>query len=542
MGSLVGLLGALLTLAGAAHAQAPPASAAAAALDIPDSLVIPGRAVYQQVTEGVKHFTYYGKAFPQERADRRHGTTSITRLPALESKDVYPTAVRHGGVRATTVEAATQHYGDLSMTGRHAAEWKGWLASVDGDLGGGLGHTTGAGWHREELTGRGRRVLAWHSGVDGGVRLQNGRTGAWGTDPRSHRDYYRLGLSAGGDRVLDGNVLRLDVDLQQRGVAGPGVDASEQAMRAGVHWERTNGRFWLRGQATTDFVWTSRDQGIEGTGSMTVIGAEAWTRPEENFGGGLGVNVYTTDPLDGDSLRTIRPSVTAWARMFRMLKLTATLTSSVERFGVWEAYSQNTTLDVATPLRMPFRSVDLDLNGEIAFTEWNVVTFGFRELIIKDYPIWHRPAPDQAFVLDYAYAGDQTASLSAVYGRYKRSWRHGSLDALAVWRTHALQGQPVPYVPDWELHVVTTVPWRWGRILSPTVRVVGPRSYVVPGNSTQLDRLDSFVQVDLRASMPLRRGWRISGSVQNLLHQNCRRWDGVNEPGLHLQIGAHRAW
>ncbi len=529
----------LLTTMLAATAAAQPAPDRSA-LEIPDSLVIPGRAVYQLVTGGSKLPTYYGKAFPRDRTDGTYGTASLTNLPMPGSKDIYPTPVKHGGIRATTIEASAQHYGNVAVVARHVMDRSGWLASGVGELGAGLGHTGGAGWHREMLDAGARRVVAWNSAYDGGLRLETGRSGVWGDDTTSHRDYHKIALAMAADRTIDGNQLRLDVDLQQRGVGAPNLSASEQAIRVGMRWQRTNGRFWIRGRATGDFVRTARDLGDEGASSIVAVGVEAWTRPDENFGGGLGVTVYSGEYLAGDSLREIRPSLTAWVRTLDVAKFTIRLASGADRYGVFEAFDGCPMLDVSTPLRMPFRSLDFDVNGEVQLSDWNSASIGFRLDWIDDYPVWRRSGAGEPFSIHYDYVSSETASISAFYSRYRTTWRQGSLDLLAVWRSHSLAENPVPQVPDWEFHAVTALTARRGIVISPTVRLIGPRSYIMSNDRS--GTLDSYFRVDVEGSAPFRQGWYLTAAIRNLLAQKYQRWIGSNEPGFHVEIGARRTW
>jgi len=537
-----------------ALAQAPPERAV---LEIPDSVVIQGRAQYQLQTGGNKNFTYYAKAFPVDRADTRYSFASVTTLPALSSKETFPTPVRHGAVRATQIRCVAQHYGNVLVSADRVADWRGWLFSGDGELGGGRGHTSGAGWHREAISGRVRQVVTWRSAYDAQLALESGRTGIWSALNQSHRDYLKLDAGVGLERILAGDhEVRLDVDAQQRRIGGPEASVSEQAFYSRLAWQKASGRFWVSANATADVVHTSRSVGAKGFGSLITVSGEAWTRPEENFGGALGVTIYTVDYLAGDSLRTIRPSVTAWARILNLVKFTGRLTSGVDRLGIWEAYQANPMLNVATPLRMPFRSVDIDVNAETSLEHSNVVTVGLRQLVIKDYPVWvmkdtltvwqgqfpTEPYVRDQFALDYRYTGIENASVTAFYARYQHTWKQGSIDALGIWRVHALKEQKVPYVPDWEVHLGANIPFRQSAIFSPAVHVTGPRSYVATKTVDKLAKLGTYATVDLDASIPLRRGWLLTASLRNLLNQGYERWDGFKEPGFHLQVGVRRTW
>jgi hypothetical protein len=303
-------------------------------------------------------------------------------------------------------------------------------------------------------------------------------------------------------------------------------------------------------------VHTSRSVGKSGTGSQFVLSGQAWTRPEENFGGALGVTLYTVNYLAGDSLRTIRPSIAAWARIFDLVKFTGRLSSGVDRFGIWESYGDNPLLSLGTPVHGAFRSVDVDVNAEVSLTHSNVATLGLANLIVKDYPIWVRKdtnavwdprfpndpfVPDQ-FALDYTYQEKEMASITSVYGRYQHWWTHGSFDLLAIWRAHALRGRPVPHVPDWECHLVTSFAAGRGIVLSPAVHAVGPRSFVLPNSLNILGRLGPYVVLDAEAAVPLKYGWQLAVSAENLLNQRYEKWEGFREPGLHLQVGVKRAW
>ena len=140
MRSLFGVCVAVIAFASVTSAQAE-----RPVLDIPDSLVIAGRTTYEQITEGAKEFAYYGRAFPEDRLDIVEPPQSVTTLPPLASKDVFPVPVRHGGIRAATSEIAAQHYGNVLASGRYLRDWHGYFSSIDGELGGGYGHVDGAG-------------------------------------------------------------------------------------------------------------------------------------------------------------------------------------------------------------------------------------------------------------------------------------------------------------------------------------------------------------------------------------------------------------
>jgi len=510
-------------------------------LEIPESIDIAGRASYQQVTEGEKVFVYFGMAFPVERTADQEGPGPGEPLPTLTSKELYPMLVRHGGARATSVEGMAQNYGNGLIGARHVADIRGWLGSADAELGGGAGHVDGADWHREMVSGRAQRAATWRTTYDGSVLVESGRTGVWGVEALSHRTYYGIGGGAGLDHAFAGDhEVRLGVDLRQRDVGDPRMNVSEQSLTSDLTWQNASGRFWLKGDVLADLVHTSRDSGTAGTSSAVAVSAEAWTRPEENFGGALGVTIYSAKYLGGDSLRTIRPSVTAWARLFNTVKFSARLTSGLERFGIWEAYQQQPMLSLDTPLRMAFHSVDIDVNGEAPIRHAHLMNIGLREQVIRDYPVWKRQAAGEPFVADYGYAMGQTASIASFYGRYRYTWSSGSSDVLAIWRKHSLVGQRVPYVPDWEVHATTGVPlWR-GITISPTAQVIGPRAAVRP--VATLDRLGAYAVLDLEAAYPLRGGWLLTGSLFNLLNQNYERWQGVREPGFHVQLGAKRTW
>lgn len=526
-------------------------------LDIPDSVVIEGRARYQLQTSGSKNFTYYAKAFPVERQDDPHGFTSVATLPALSSKQTYPTPVRHGAIRATQVRAVAQHYGNVLAFGNRVADLRGWLVSGDGELGGGRGHTADAGWHCEALSGRVRKVISWRTAYEGQCAFESGRTGIWGQTTPSHRTYYRADMGLGVERVIgDDHQVRLDLDFAQRGVGGPEADVGEQAFASRLTWQRASGRFWVRATGLADVVHTSRPSGKSGTGSHVVVSAEAWTRPEEDFGGALGVTVYTVDYFAGDSLRTIRPSIAAWARILDIVKFTARLSSGVDRFGVWEAYRDNPLLNLATPVRTPFRSVDIDVNGEVPITHSHVATFGMTHVVVKDYPVWVRkdtatawserfpnePFVRDQFAIDYTYQGRETASITSFYGRYQHWWSGGSFNLFGVWRVHGLAGRDVPHVPGWELHFVADLPLGRGIALSPGMHAIGKRRYVRRTALDSLDTLDPYVVFDVEASVPLRQGWTFTASVQNLLDQRYQIWEGFREPGLHVQVGLKRTW
>lgn len=506
-------------------------------LDIPDSLVIPGRTTYEHVAHGVKESVYFGHAFPVDRGADTVGPASVTTLPAIASKSSYPTSVRHGDLQATRVSARAEHFGNVYAHALHVRDWNGYLASGQGELGGGRGHTSGSLWHREALNARVRRVVTWRSSYDGGLSLQSGRTGVWGMKQTSHHDYYGLGLRGGGELAVFGDhQVSVNASATQRGVSSPELDASEQHMSGRIGWQKTNGRFWLQGRAAVDMVRTDRDAGVTGTAHLMSVSGEAWTRLEENFGLAGGVTVYSIDYLEGDSLRTVRPSFSAWARIMRM-KFSARLRSSVEPFGIWEAYHNNQMLDLQTPLRMPFNNVDLDVSGEVLLSGWNTLTGGMQLLLTDDYPVWRRSASGERYQLVL----NERARLTSWYCRYQHQFFLGSIDALGIWRQHSLQqsDQPVPFVPDWELHLTLTYPTHFrGVTLSPGLEFIGPRHYFLDTYA----ELDSYYLLNLDAAVPARHGWQVTVSMRNLLNQSYELYDGISGPGLHVRLGAQKYW
>lgn len=525
-----------------AFASIVPAQAERPVLDIPDSLVIPGRTTYEQITEGAKEFAYYGRAFPEDRLDTIEPPQAVTTLPPLASKDVFPVPVRHGGVRAATSQIAAQHYGNVLASGRYLRDWHGYLSSVDGELGGGYGHVDGAGWHRERLSARTRKMVSWWSGYTGEVDLINMRTGVWGMDTTSHRDAYDVAARVGGDVTVFGDHrFRVRVEAHQRGVSSPSNDASEQFVDSRVSWQKANGRFFLKGSGRFAYINTDRDLGATGAAKLVSVGAEAWTRLEENFGGAMGVTVYSVDYLAGDSLRTIRPSLSAWARLFDV-KLTARLSSSIEPMGVYRAYRDNTMLDLATPLRMPFSGVDVDVNAKLPIGRWNELSAGTRVLMIDDYAVWQRAAAGKPYEIELG----KRARATTVYGRYFHTWLRGTADVLLLWREHNVQdtNDPVPFLADWEAHFATSYLTSFRSItVTPTVELIGTRSYYdVTTSPASIGKLDPYYLVNLEMRMPVRRGWDVGLSVLNVLNQEYDRYDGVCAPGFHVQMSARKVW
>lgn len=536
----------ILLVSSTAHSQAPVSDQAV--LEIPDSLVIPGRTTWEQVTRGAKMSTYYGLAFPVERRDVVHPVAPLSELPPPPSKDVYPTIVRHGRARATRVEAVARHHGNVSAGANRLIDWNGYLTSANVEAGGGAGHTSGAAWYDMSGEALTQRVVSWRSAYDGGVSLRLARSGVWGMQETSHRSVYVVGANGGSNLTLFGdNQFATTVAVRQRGVSAPDNSASEQLLTGHVGWQRVNGRFWVKGHFDGDLLHTSRDAGVEGFAKIVSVGAEAWTRLEENFGGAMGVTFHSVDHLQGDSLRTARLSLASWFS-YRPVKFTARLTSGVERYGIWDAYNANRMLNVGTPLRMPFRSVDLDLKASISLGSWNAVTAGLRDVLYEDYPIWRREAPGQPYVLiPQSDTTDARAKMTSLYGRYYHQLSEGrSIDLLAIWRTHSLEGstEPVPFMPDWEAHLAFEQPVRWNVTLRPSVEVMGPRSYVDVDQSGAgpTAELEPFVLVNIDASMPARRGWDVTFAVRNILNSNHERLDGVAEPGIHFMLGARKAW
>ncbi len=538
-----------LTLVGPPTARAQTVEEERAVLDIPDSLVIQGMVRYEQQTQGRKHFSYYGPAFPLERDEKPETVASVKTLPGIASKRLFPTPVRHGAVSIAQVDAKAQHYGNLTLGGRAAADWRGILVSGEASAGGGRAHLSDAAWHHEKLWVAARQLLSLQTALDGRFDAELGRTAVYDqASTGSHRTFYRVKADAYADHLFaSGHQVRLGGEFAQRGVTGPEGSPGEQAMLLAAHWQRASGRFWLGAHGKYDLVHTGRPSGAEGNATTFVIGASAWTRLDENWGGALGVDIYSLDYLGGDSLKTLRPTIHAWARVLDWLKFSAHLTSGTERLGIWEAYHRNPMLNLATPMRTPFRSLDLDLSTEFILGPRTSLSAGLRQLLIENYPVWRRQSSADAnyepgqFVLDYDYAGDKSASITAVYGRYTRDWRRGSVSVLGVVRTHSLVEQPVPFVPDWEGHVTSRIPVGRQIIVSPALRVFGPRSYLLAG-SDATNELGGYVVISTDFSMPVYRDWVATLSLNNLIHQQYERWDDVKEPGFHLQLAVKKTF
>jgi hypothetical protein len=514
-------------------------------LEIPDSVVIHGRASYELLTQGAKQEAYYGHALPVERTEEAFGLESATTLPPHGSKQVYPTPIRHGGIHTSDAYGRIQHYGNASVGGRHLRDWQGYLSSGEAEFGGGYGHTDNAGWHSQRLVGRTRRIISWNSSYNADISLENGQTGVWGMTDPSRRNYHDLGVGGGGDLKLFGdNQFKLYADVHQRGVSSTTNDVSEQFLRSRVGWERASGRFWLKGQADYGLQHTERDSGVNGNTKYFSLGAEAWTRLEENFGGAVGVTIYSVESPNGDTLRKSRPSVAAWAR-FGSVKFTARLSSGLDRFGIIEAYRSNSALDVATPLRMPFQGVNLHVKADMPVGRWNELSGGMHFLLIDDIPVWRRSTQGEPFI--FLDENDERANIISVYGRYFFMWTRGSADALVIWRDQRLEesGKPVPFLPDWEAHlgIDYTTLYRGAKV-SPSLQFIGPRSYlsVQAGEEGLPVSMDPYYLVGLEVTFPTQWRWDVSISANNLLNSRYDRWDGVRGAGIHVQLGAQRTW
>jgi hypothetical protein len=525
-------------------------------LDIPDSLVIQGKAQVELILSGTKDNTYYDRAFPVEREETPEELTSVTAMPATPAKETFPLFVRHGSTHATAFQAAAQHFGNASLWAGRWQDWQSVLISSDAEIGGGKGHVEKADWWRTAASVNARYPASWRTAWESSVSGEAGRTSVWDPTLPSRRDYTRGEMRFGFDRAFGSDQeVRIDVNSDARRVAGPEATATEQTLLARVGWQNTTGRFWVSANMIGSFLHNSRPMGMSGNSSFYVVSGEAWTRPEENFGGAIGVSIYTVNHLAGDSLRTIRPSITAWARIKDFVKFSGRLTSGVDELGIWEAYRANPMLNLATPLRTPFRSVDIDLNAEIPIHRDNIWTFGFRQLLIQNYPVWVRkdtaatwsrrfaaePYVANQFAIDYAYAGTDLASITAFYARYRYSWRVGSVDALGVLRAHSLVQQAVPYVPDWEFHVSSNLPYR-RLTISPAIHAFGPRHYIDSKTVDTIAELRAYALANLEISTPLRRGWLLTLSGSNLLNSSFETWNGFKEPGVFGQIGVRRTW
>jgi len=551
-GAFASILVVLAGLPNLATGQAPETPV----LDIPDSLVIQGRVQHELLLAGTKSNTLYDRAFPVEREDVPEQLASVNTLPAISSKETFPLFIRHGSVHATALRAAAQHFGNGSLWVGRWQDWKGFLLSSDLELGGGRGHTDNASWWRTALGTNARYMPSWRTACDGSLDIESGRTAIWDGVLSSHRNYSRGGLGLALNRGLSPDQeVSLFVEGDARRVSGPEATANEKTLASVISWQNTTGRFWIKGNVQADFTNTARPAGTDGTGSFYAVSAEAWTRPEENFGGAVGVTIYTVNYLSGDSLRTIRPSIAAWGRVRNLVKFTGRLSSGVQRFGIWEAYQANQMLNLATPLRSPFTSVDIDLNVETSVHRDNVLTFGFRQLIVDDYAVWVRkdstvtwrrrfptePHTVNQFGVDYGYAGTDQASLTSFYARYQYAWREGSVDALGLIRAHSLVQQPVPYVPDWEFHLGARFPFRRFTV-APSLHTIGTRHYIEPKTLDQIAEMDPYVLVDLEVSTALNRHWQLALLGSNLLNSRYQRWNGFNEPGIYGQIGIRRTW
>ena len=539
------LVSALVTFTVPARAQSPEEDRAV--LDIPDSLVIQGLMRYEQQTLGAKQPTYYGMAFPVLRRDGVHGITNVTTLPAISAKQTYPTPVHHGRLRVSSADITAQHYGNLTLAGRTTVDWKDILISADGSIGGGRAHLSDAAWHRETANVRARQVLDWRTAYDAQLSLNAGRTGVYDSaSTGSHRTFYQVRGQCELDRTLGtDNQLRLIVDAAQRGVSGPETGPSEQVVSGHVSWEKASGRFWLTTYGHYEMVRTSRSVGTEGTATTFAGGAQAWIRPDEAFGGALGMDLYSINYMAGDSLNEIRPSVTVWARLFRRVKFTGTVSSGADRMGIYDAYTRNNMLNLSTPLKTVFNSFDLDLNAQATINDQSVLTVGAHQATLTNYPVWRRQAVGESgnepgqFILDYDWAAGEDATINSIYARYNQNWNRGSLDAFATVRMHDIGGRDVPHVPDWEGHVATHIPVSSDVLISPSLDIVGPRAYVVPG-SAAMGELGMYFAANLGVSVPVLRQWMLTLSLQNLAHQQYNCWEDVKEPGFHLQISMKR--
>ena len=519
-----------------------------AVLAIPDSLVIQGLMRYERQTRGNKSPTYYGMAFPVLRRDQVHRIVNVTALPEIASKQMYPTLVRHGRIRVSSADVTAQHYGNIVLAGRTTADWRGLLVSADGSIGGGRAHLSDAAWHRETANLRVRHVLDWRTAYDAQVDLDLGRTGMYDSvSIGSHRTFYQARGGVVLDRTLGSdNLVNLTLDAAQRGVSGPEDSPGEQVLFGRVSWQKASGRFWIHSYGSYELVHTSRSQGTTGTATNFAGGVKGWIRPDESYGGALGMDIYNIEHLGGDSIKAIRPSVTAWARLFRRVKFTASAASGVDRTGIYEAYGQNPMLNLNTPLHTAFRSFDLRAEAEVTLSDESSASIGLKQLTITDYPVWRRQTAGQSgyvtgqFVLDYGYAADNDATITEMYVQYERSWDRGSLDAFAAYRSHTLMNRKVPHVADWEGQVAGHIPVTGGVLISPSLSIIGPRVHLPAGAGTTLSELDPYAVVSLGVSVPVLRDWTATLSLKNIANQQYERWEDVREPGFHLEISMKR--
>ena len=299
------------------------------------------------------------------------------------------------------------------------------------------------------------------------------------------------------DRTLGSdNLVTATLDAAQRGVSGPEDSPGEQALLGRVVWQKASGRFWIHSHGSYELVHTSRSQGTTGTATCIAGGVKGWLRPDEAYGGALGMDIYNIEHLGGDSIKAIRPSVTAWARPLRRVKLTASAGSGVDRTGIYDAYGQNPMLNLSTPLRTAFRSFDLRADVEVTLSDESSASVGLKQLTITDYPVWRRQTAAESgyepgqFVLDYSYASGKDATITEMYAQYERSWDRGSFDAFAVYRSHTLLNRKVPHVADWEGQLAAHIPVSGDVVVSPSLSIIGPRVHLPAGTGTTLSELD----------------------------------------------------
>jgi hypothetical protein len=502
-------------------------------------IVIRGELRYELQREGEKTTTYYANALPVAREDLPEAQVHVRTLPEISTKRIYPTPVRHGRVNVASTNARVQHFGNVMAEGYAAADLGGLLASGDAGVGGGLSHVSNAEWYNLYVKTRARHLLLWSTAFDAELGTEVARTGVYDqTSTGDHRTLYDVTGGLGVDHMLSqGQIVRVEGTLGQRSVMSSDDTPSEQAFFVKGSWQRSSGRFWVTADASLSGVHTIRP-GSEGTAYALRLGAYAWTRLDENWGGALGANIYTVRNVDGDSIETIRPMVAAWARPFSWLKFNANLSSGIEQFGLVEAYRQNPMVDLSTPMRQTFRSIDLNVNAEATINARHSVEVGLRQLLLNDYPVWTQTgaSPPGEFIVDYTTYDGENFSISSFYARYRSRWGAGTIDGLGIYRFHSVKHDDVPYVPNWETHLVSHIPVRGGIMLSPSLKLIGPRSYR-PGKE-----LDPYVVVDFDMSLNIWKPWMLEISLRNLIHQQYERWYNVKEPGFHLQIGVRRTF
>ena len=533
-------------------------------LDMPDSLVITGQGAVELQTEGNKLESAYGYALPQSREFHRPSMRGLEVLPQVGGKIALPRIVRAGRDFAADAAGLINHQGNVALEAGGRAERSGWQLAGSFGLRGGPGHRDGAS-HRKVVASidAGRR-LPYRTAGAVGFKLIEGMNGVWSLSDDRERSFNRIAVKIAGDGAVDDTELHGSIEIDRRNIKDslePVGGGTENGVLIEGYGERAGRRFYVRGKASYDRTSLSRGQSSGGVTTIASVGAEALTRPEERYGGGLGVTLFSVNPFDAtsdaDSIRKPYAQAYAWARVTSWLKLTARFGGGgrVERYGLWEAYRENPFLFIDTPLKPIIHRADLDIRVDAQRGEGRHITAGFRFNLIRNYPVWDKPWAVPALDRSTAGVSDRAATpdFELTYDEDNVSIRTGYLtiqhrvgpkvsiaSKLRVFWSAYQERSGVSYVPDFH-HEVSSSMDLWENLrLMPRLTWIGRRPHA--DSQGKRVKMGSYAVMDIGAQHPMRHGLYGRLWLYNIFHTRYERWEGFVEPGLTLALGVGREW